>query len=206
METEVFNDSSEAPRQGVSLALSCRLPTRCYITTEKGEEVKLTLAGYTLKFCATYYVCAAGPVKVLRLVGYPNFFIRRQCETSTSVKHGEPYHYIPIRVGPHGIWDRLSHALVYPRELEAEVESEGGELRTEILPVVLHMPFTWQMLIFLVIWALAAKLLSVIIDAVSSSSFTLDGVIDSLGSLFTTPWALAVGVSARPALPTVGVG
>ncbi len=178
-----------AARQGLFAAvLQTHDPVRCFITTERGDEVKISLAGYRLKFGHTYYVCAEGDLTELRLVGFPSLLVRRH-DSGERTKHGRAFKYVQIRVGPTG-WSRFTHFGAYPRDLELEVHLADGGLQTAILPVVLERSLSLRLLLFFVFFAFLIYAFEIILEAFQESLRSVD--FAKSHRVFTNPsrWVL----------------
>ena len=153
MQTEtLFLPKKSSSEEALSPALLSATSHRCWIATEHGGNVRLTLAGYVLHFWRSYRVCFSEPVKELRLAAYPNHFIKKQLDRAgASSKHGEPFKFIPIRASYRHWLEPLTHQGNYPHELELEVVFADDRRTTVNMPIVLQMSFPLRMLLILAV-------------------------------------------------------
>ncbi len=155
METEALCPPENVRReQGVSCALLPQSPGRITITTARGQEVPLTLAGYRLRMGAVYHVRVAGPVKEIRLVGFPPLLVRRQGEPREIPENGSPCYCQALEVRRARFWSMVTNLGIFPQELEVEAVLQDGRRVTAAIPVVLELSFTWKIVVLLILWAL----------------------------------------------------
>jgi hypothetical protein len=163
METETLCPPEDSrPEQSVSPALLPQSPGRVMITNRRRQEVPLTLAGYRLRLGATYYVCVAGPVKEIRLVGFPRMLVRRQGEPEEITDNSGQWHRQALYVQRAGFWSMVTNLGLYPEELELEVILQDGRKVSAVLPVVLELSFTWKLVLLLILWAALGSLYEVV--------------------------------------------
>lgn len=159
METEPLCPPEHVHRQpGVSPALLPQSPGRIQLTTARGQEVPLMLAGYRLKLGSTYHLRVAGPVRELRLVGFPRLLVRRQGEPHELADDPARGHCQALRIGRADLWSTVTSLGIHAEELEVEVVLEDGRKVAATIPVVLELSFTWKIVLLLMSWALLGSL------------------------------------------------
>jgi hypothetical protein len=189
METHQLRPHGAAEeREPLSPAILPGPPTRCVVTTEKGDEATLTLAGYRLYFGTTYQIRVSGAVADAKLVGFPNHFVRLQGGPQAASKHGQEYRCIPIRVNPPGWLERLTRHGTYPHDLEVEVTLGDGRTVPVRIPVVLQLSLTRGFILLLVLWAVTTAAVELVIGATWSWNFRL------LSSLWPWVWGLLLAL------------
>jgi hypothetical protein len=175
METEDLRPPEKIRgEQGGPPALLSYSPGQITLTTERGQEAPLGLAGYRLNLGTTYQLRVTGPVQEIRLVGYPSLLVRPQGEAQVVTKHGIGYHYQALRVKPMGLWGMVKNLGIYPEELEVEaILQEDSRKVTATVPVVLELGFTWRLVLLLILWALTASAWGIIWGAVRERKLEL---------------------------------
>jgi hypothetical protein len=164
MDTEaLFTPGNVVREQEVSPALLPHAPDVVRITTKRGKDVPLALAGYRLHMGRTYQIRVAGTLQAVRLVGYPGSLVKRQGDAVELTENGVRYLCQALCVSRAGFWSMVSNLGIYPDELEIEVVFDDGHKASVSLPVVLELGFTWKLVLLLILWALflsATELLS----------------------------------------------
>lgn len=164
MDTEaLYTPGNVVREQEVSPALLPHAPDAMRVTTKRGKDVPLSLAGFRLHMGCIYQIRVAGTVTAIRLVGFPGALVKRQGETVELTDDGVRYLCQSLHVSRAGFWSMVSNLGIYPDELEVEVVFDDGRKASVSLPVVLELSFTWKLALLLILWALflsATQLLS----------------------------------------------
>ena len=155
MDTEaLFTPSNVVREQEVSPALLPHAPDAVRITTKRGRDVPLALAGYRLHMGRTYKIRDSGSVNADRLVGFPGSLVKRQGDAIEMMDDGVRCLCQALHVSRAGFWSMVSNLGIYPDELEIEVMFDDGRKASFSLPVVLELGFTWKLVLLLILWAL----------------------------------------------------
>lgn len=164
MDTEaLFTPSNVVREQEVSPALLPHAPDSVRLTTQRGRDVPLALAGYRLQMGRTYQIRVSGHVDAIRLIGFPGSLVKRQGDASELTVDGVRFLCQSLHVSRAGFWSMVSNLGIYPDELELEVVFDDGRKAAVSLPVVLELSLTWKLALLLILWALflsATQLLS----------------------------------------------
>jgi hypothetical protein len=155
METEVlFTPDHVMPRlYDVSPALLAQSPESVVITTRRGREAPLALAGYRLRMGGTYQIRVTGPAREIRLIGFSRLLVQRQGEPWECSDEGVRYWCQEFRVQRAGFWSMVSSLGMYPEELEIESTLLDGRKVSSCVPVVLELGFTLKLVLLLILWA-----------------------------------------------------
>ena len=194
-------DLPEAPATSeprpVSAALSSNLPDRVWIADEHDRSARVTPAGYELFFDTSYRLCVVGPVTDMHVEVDRTTLLRcQQVDISTFHKHGERRHYVPIRVGPKGLFDKLSHYKVYSEQIRLRLTMEDGTRCEIVIPMILRMRLWWVAFLVTTMVALVSTVYEVLWDVFQGAIWNPS----ALSALFTlTPW-IRGGVLALLAL------
>ena len=143
------------------------------MTTERGHEVPLTLAGYRLRMGATYHLRVAGPAREIRLVGHHPLLVRRQGEPQALMENGVEGFYQAIRVQPAGVGSMAWNLGIYPEVMEVEIVLRDGRKLTTSIPVLLELKFTWKIFLWLILWALLSLVAELILAALTEQRMEL---------------------------------
>lgn len=156
METEVlFTPEQMVPRQcEVSPALLAQSPETVAITTRRGRDVPLTLAGYRLPMGGIYQIRVTGPVRDVRLIGFPRLLVQRHGEPRECSDDHERYWCQEFRVYRAGLFSMITNLGIFPEELEVESTLLDGRKVSVCVPVVLELGFSWKIVLLLILWAL----------------------------------------------------
>ncbi len=155
METEVLftPEHVRTRRCEVSPALLAQSPETLSITTRRGREVPLALAGYRLRMGGTYQIRVTGPVRDIRLIGFPRLLVQRRGDPRECSDDHQQYWCLEFRVQRAGLFSMVTHLGIFPEELEIESTLLDDRKVSVCVPVVLELGFTWKIVLLLVLWA-----------------------------------------------------
>ena len=174
--------------QDMPPALLPSAPRRILITTERGKDAPLSLAGYQLNFGRTYEIRVSQPVAGLHLAGYPSPLIKKQGDPWEATVHGQRFRCLTFSVRRLRWWNRFTQPLTYPHELEVEVAMDDGRKVLVRLPIAVQERFTWSLVILLALGMMFTFVLDVIKDAFWKQNLAL------FTSLWPWLWGLTLGL------------
>ncbi len=168
METEVLitPDHVMPRRCEVSPALLAQSPESVIITTRRGRAVPLALAGYRLRMGGTYQIRVTGPVRDVRLIGFPRLLVQRQGEPRECNDDGVRYWCREFRVHRASLFSMITSLGIHPEELEIESTLLDGRKVSVCVPVVLELGFTWKIVLLLALWAFVLSVSELVSAAV----------------------------------------